>query len=514
MEFPLSIVKEFARERGYEVLRSPSNVKKTFDWVMSTEAGARCLGGHAAIVAPAAIEKRDGLAITIVNEDFAKVGRNSIVLDCKGASPAEIADELQVYLMRIYRWVEDMHHALEQHCDCAELLALSEPVLKNFVSVSDSAFYHIAHTAGIEPIEDASRYLIEHGRYGPETIEAVGRSGLSELWKTPRPFLKYDSNAINPRPSIDHVYHLNSQYAAHLVMICKEPITEGQEFLFSLLIGPVRTALDYLWRNDNPLKKRYTTFLLDIMHGGGGSKDAARNQAKALGIPLTGVFKVCLALEPWRGSSESYFVERVLTLLPGCWAIADKDGLAILLHGEGTRRSGVLAALEAKAFDLAVDIETQVGVSRKFFDLFGAAAALEEARIALKYGKAHFGEFLESGGNSNDCYTASVYRFKRYFPFYVGDMRAYKADFLRKHNLVDEVIGAIERDDREYGTSDALILKAYLRHSCKVKAAAEALGMHRNSIAYRIKHIERTYDLDLSDPDDVAFLAALYLLPR
>ena len=219
--------------------------------------------------------------------------------------PAVIAEELQVYLMGIYQWVENMHHALEAHCDCTELLALSEPVLHNFMSVSDSAFFHIAHTPNIEPIEDASRYFLEHGRYSAEVIETVGTSGLSKLWARSRPFSKYDSNAINPMPSIDHVYHLNSQYAAHLVMICKEPVTEGQEFLFSLLVGPVGTALDYMWRNDNPLKKRYASFLGDVMHASQGLHESALRQAQALGIPLSGLFKVCLVSEPWRASCST-----------------------------------------------------------------------------------------------------------------------------------------------------------------------------------------------------------------
>ena len=512
MKFPLSLVKEFAWEKGYQVLHSPGNLKRTFDWVASTIAGASQIGKGALVVVAEGTEVPAGPSITIVSENFAVAAPDSIVLACGGAQPAEVAEELQVYLLGIYRWVEDMHHALEAHCDCSELLALSEPILRNFVSVSDSAFFHIAHTPGIAPIDDASRYLLEHGRYSTETIETVGKSGLSEFWSKARPFAKFESNAINPRPSIEHVYHLNSQYAAHLVMVCKKPITEGQEFLFSLLVGPIGTALDYLWRSDNPLKKRYTSFLSEVLHREGGHHAAMRSQAEALGIPLEGVFKLCLVSEPWRASSESYFAERALTLLPGCWAVADKKDIAILLHGPKGNRQGELAALEEKAFKLALELGAHVGVSRKFHDLLEATTALEEARIALKYGKARHAEFLRPGEPVEGNAAAYVFRFKRYFPFYVGDTHAYKADFFRKHNLVDQVIGAIERDDALYGTTDALILRTYLHSSCRVKAAAEALGMHRNSVSYRIKHIEQTYDLDLSDPDEVAFLAALLIM--
>ena len=38
--------------------------------------------------------------------------------------------------------------------------------------------------------------------------------------------------------------------------------------------------------------------------------------------------------------------------------------------------------------------------------------------------------------------------------------------------------------------------------------------MHRNSIMYRLRHIEKSYDLDLSDNDERMFLNVLFLLPR
>ena len=514
MRFPLSLVLEFARQEGYEVVSVPVNLKETFEWVAVTDVAAGRLEGRALRVLSVSDAQVPGMSLVVDGAQQTQWNSSALVLDCDGKLPMEVAEELQLYLMDIYQWVEDMHHALERHCDCSELLSLSEPILKNFISVSDSAFFHIAHTPGIKPIEDASRYFIEHGRYSAEVIETVGSSGLSELWSRSRPFSKFVNNAINPKPSIEHVYHLNSQYAAHLVMVCEDAITEGQEFLFCLLIGPIGTALDYMWRTDNPLKKRYTSFLSDVIHGGPGHRESARRQAESLGIPLSGLFKVCLVSEPWRASSEGYFAERALALLPGCWTIADKKDIVILLHESEKGKPGKLSSLEEKAFELAIELDTQVGVSRKFFDLFRASAALEEARIALKYGKARYDEFLVPGQNRADDASAHVFRFKRYFPFYVGDTQAYKADFFRKNNLVEEVIGAIERDDAEQGTSDALILRAYLRSSCRVKVASESLGMHRNSVGYRLKHIERAYDLDLSDSDEIAFLIALLTMPR
>lgn len=556
MRFPLGIVADYLEDEGYEVVRAPLNLREEFDWVTADADLSHAEGLRMLVVAstccdvpadvPVVLLNADGPTLGLVPETvfgavpeapfelkpetafepqpkppFEPVPQASLQRDnafvCAGvvASPARVAQKIQLYLLSIYEWVERMHKALGSHCDCARMLELSEPMLKNYVSVTDSTFAYIAHTPGIAPIEEASAYLVEHGRYSDKVIEAVGSSGLAELWTKSFRLYTHESNAINPLPSVEHVYHLNNQYAAHLVMVCPKPITLGQEFLFGLLVGPIETILKGQWQTDNPFKQRYTTFLSNLMHEDRSNREVTYEIARVLGIPTGGgLFKVCVVDESWKGGSGAFFAARAMALVPGCMVFTEQDKLVLLLHARADAGKRVLSPLENKLFDLVGGLRTQVGVSRKFYDLLGCAAAFQEASIALSYGRICHKDFIAPGAASEANPDTYIYRFKRYFPFFVGDPAADVNTFIRRNNVATQVLGRIERDDVANGTSDIKVLRAYLYEGCSVSSACAALGMHRNSFSYRLRHIEKAYDLDLADADERAFLTTLFHLPR
>lgn len=515
MKFPLGVVADYLEDAGYEITCVPSNLRATFDWVSADVQAAASSGRQMLVVASVYREVPADMPVVLTSAGEATTARpNAFLLTHVDEPPSVVAQKIQLYLLSLYEWVERMHQALGDHCSCEEMLRLSEPVLKNYVSVTDSTFAHIAHTPGIEPIEETSRYLIEQGRYSDETLAAVNASGLSEMWTKALPFYVFESNAINPMPSIEHVYHLNNQYAAHLVMVCPHSITPGQEFLFSLLIGPIGTILKGQWQVDNPLKQRYTSFLSNLIHEDQSNKLVTRELARVVGIPTEGLFKVCVVDDSWKGGSSSYFAVRAAALVPGCKVIVEDDKLVVLLHADAEAGKSKLSYLENRLFDLVASLGAQVGVSCKFFDLLGMASAYDEARIALKYGKICFKDFVAPGEADAGSPNTYIYRFKRYFPFFVGDPSADKNVFFRRHNVATRVLGRIEWDDMENGTSDIKVLRAYLHAGCSIAGGSSELGMHRNSFAYRLEHIEKTYDLNLSDPDERAFLLTLFMLPR
>lgn len=57
----------------------------------------------------------------------------------------------------------------------------------------------------------------------------------------------------------------------------------------------------------------------------------------------------------------------------------------------------------------------------------------------------------------------------------------------------------LEEHDRHEGTEFTELLRLYLAHGGSIKAVAEELYVHRNTVGYRIEHIERILGRDLSD---------------
>ena len=66
--------------------------------------------------------------------------------------------------------------------------------------------------------------------------------------------------------------------------------------------------------------------------------------------------------------------------------------------------------------------------------------------------------------------------------------------------FADARLAALDAYDRERGAELVKTLEAYLLAGASVAGAAEALGVHRNTLAYRIARIEEVGELDLDDP--------------
>jgi len=66
-------------------------------------------------------------------------------------------------------------------------------------------------------------------------------------------------------------------------------------------------------------------------------------------------------------------------------------------------------------------------------------------------------------------------------------------------DFCDAAIAQMQRVDRETGTQYARSLHAYLTHGLDLRLAAQALGVHRNTLAYRMKRVQELFDLDLED---------------
>lgn len=69
-------------------------------------------------------------------------------------------------------------------------------------------------------------------------------------------------------------------------------------------------------------------------------------------------------------------------------------------------------------------------------------------------------------------------------------------------SLIQGKVQAIVAHDREHGTSYTETLRAYLDASRDVLAAATCLGIHPNTLRYRVRRVAEVFGMDLADPDE------------
>lgn len=81
-----------------------------------------------------------------------------------------------------------------------------------------------------------------------------------------------------------------------------------------------------------------------------------------------------------------------------------------------------------------------------------------------------------------------------------ADLAAAAADDPR---LVSERVGEIRAHDERFGTGFAELLRLYLRNWRDATRTAAVLGVHPNTVRYRLGRIEALFGVDLADPDQV-----------
>jgi DNA-binding PucR family transcriptional regulator len=70
------------------------------------------------------------------------------------------------------------------------------------------------------------------------------------------------------------------------------------------------------------------------------------------------------------------------------------------------------------------------------------------------------------------------------------------------HDAVQAVLAPLTRLGDEKARTAIETLQAYLDHQGSLTRAAEALHLHRNAVAYRVKKIFALLDVDPDNPDD------------
>lgn len=318
-----------------------------------------------------------------------------------------------------------------------------------------------------------------------------------------------EPNDVIPFPTLDRVIKLHGTYAGHLLLVSATKPTGALVFLFDLLAHKVQQCLALHWRLENPLEQRYTYFLKDVLLGNVADEGQLAERAQAHGLPLEGLFEVCLVDNTWRAGSPDYFAKMVLEGQPDCKVALNGPRVAVMLCSP-ERRPGRLAAMEESLFDLAQRLHLEVGVSDKFEHLSYAALAMEKARIALKYGRRKSQRYVtfDPGEERTDC----IFRFRRYFAYFITDPYASSERFAARLLASPNPLARLKEADRERGTDDTEILRTYLHSEGRINVVCEAMHMHRNTVSYRLEKIRALVGGSLDDADLRMYLRMLLLI--
>ncbi|MGI1659638.1 MAG: PucR family transcriptional regulator [Desulfitobacterium sp.] len=250
-------------------------------------------------------------------------------------------------------------------------------------------------------------------------------------------------------------------------------------------------------------------FLFDLLYGNMEENEDIISRAKIwdwdLSLPhIVTVFE----LEDYEAySQDHYLVSTLQDIVQAVTLPLDKEAIhlakneevILVLPAEEKKRRDYKAYLNMVVNQVLAQVEerlasrvVRVGVGRKYDQPSEIFRSYQEAKVAVK-----LSALLKGKGPAT------------YFRELGVDRILYNHD---KQELIEfqrEMLAELEAHDK-HNTELLDTLESYLTHHCDLKATANDLFLHTNSLRYRLKRIEEILDMDLEDFDTIVSLVIAY----
>ena len=484
---------------GLHIENEPGQTSRSFSAVELLENGTRSLCAEILYVCPLSLAVR--LAAENADAAFIALRDRFRPDEIVPENIIIVSDDLTLtqLFMRLYRrqsllceWQSSMYDCIIRGMPIVGLLLSSEPVIGNFISLSDSALALIAYTSNI-PIDDpVSCRLIENGYHDEQSVEIFKRAERFKRWNGSGDDLIYDmSNSTSKYPVVSKVFSDGGAYFTHVVMICnRHPISPALIDKFNILIDALQL---YLVRHGAERTAPLGALLNSVLDDQRPAQDAdalllwpeqAQGEKKSFRL---------LSLQPKKSGSEpsGTISHAVSAALPGAAVSVYRQALLVMLFSTEKEAAGVLDGALEKLKPLLVQRDFCCGVSRAFSGLEELREAYGQAADAVSYGLrlTNYSPLPEFQGP-----------FFRYEDVYAHMLLAEpnNSSVLLSGEPYRKLC-AIREADRAKGGNNYELLYTYITTGCHAGHTAEKMFMSRNNAAYRIDRLEESYGLHLDD---------------
>ncbi len=403
---------------------------------------------------------------------------------------------VQSIFEKYFDWCTAMDQCLIKHRSIQEILSLSESVIGNFITISDSAFSLVAYTQGLKCTDEITQRLVEKGYHDQDAINLFNRSKLMNFWKDADDIYVREKGLITSVPMMSKVIHYNNSYYSHVVMLCDHrPPSDGLKDLFRILIEHLMICFERQWIENNQMPHIYDSLLLDLLGSSDLSPETVAQRAKNSGLTVKGSF---VLVKVSADDSAGIMLQRLCNELSGRIAqsrVTLSSDILIALIPYDPKKP--ITDLEDILQDIMERYNAACGVSDPFVSLLEIKTAGAQAEIALK--SPRHSDPVDLGEKPKKDYTR-VCTFSRCYPAYALE----KADSdvsVIKYSAAYRALDKLSGNDAKRGTNNFELLYAYLVNERKASETAQIMHMHRNNVIYRIGKICEMTGLDLSDPD-------------
>ena len=392
------------------------------------------------------------------------------------ANLTDVANTVMDFTENLNRLAADLNSLVDSGSPLQSLVDRSLEHFRNPVFIVDETNTVRARTNHIPgTVNDDWDYIVQNGRMPLERVRTIYNSNPSD-WFSPacltKPFLYRPPGmtvrSINYRiPSTDR-----NKFIGTLIILENEtPISAGM-LQYSALLADAVTYWVTKHRGER-LLNTISDMLLDLLSGTKIPVETLPALEHIVHGP-GGVYRLACAASRDAVCISQYrhMIDENLT---HCVCCEHEDFLVMLF--DDTYKTENLKMLDQLFKDVPVDI----GVSTSFSDLKHCASRLLQAKIAVRCGDRKISELN----------AESVMRY----------IAIEATSVLSTADLVHPALKRLFIYDSKHGTHMFETLHVFLRNERRLSESLLELGIHRNSLVYRLERIRQIGECDLEDAD-------------
>lgn len=386
----------------------------------------------------------------------------------------------------------------DQHFESLDMLAdKMNEVLGCPVTIEDVNHRLIAYSSH-DPQTDSARIATIVGRRVPEkVISGLWREGaIQKLIDSSEPVRVRAIEDIGLSNRVAIAIRKNADILGYIWVMEDDKALDRQQFVqIRQAAEAAKSKLVQLQLQRRKEEEGLRDFFWQLLMGRVHSEALIRDQAEKLGIVLPDSFQV-LVLE-FASEAEANRVHQVLDM------IAAAQHFRVVFHSADQRQMILLYA------PLPQHVSSQVA-AKSVVDFI--------ERLKARFGPA----FVEGGsGSSYSEYgmvetsyreALAVLAIKRKFPAETGGVHDYFglgyyrflpaiSEERRKRHFANPSLEKLRKYDREHNGNLEYTLEVFLCNDSNVKAVADILHVHANTLNYRLKRIAEIGEIDLADMD-------------
>jgi sugar diacid utilization regulator len=411
----------------------------------------------------------------------------------------QLFSEIQSIFITINNWYQEMQDAIITQKSIQDIITMSEPIIGNFITVSDTALSLIAYTKRITTDDPLQSALVENGYHTEEAIKLFKKLKRFDVWMSTEGLIINTEGSLTKYPCISKVFTFNETYFTHVVMICDHrPMTPGVIDLYNHLIHILTHFIKRNWEAAKNYDHVYTSLIVDLMQGKVGDRQTVNERARIVGIKPGDQYVVMLLTG---GNNIDTLFPGLMALdiakmFPRIRSVYYNCRLMLFLH-----HPDVLSYIKEQDIENQLNIYFEkssvfCGISEVFDDLLELPVAYREAEYALSESDSNYqkGKVIWEGAPK----WSNIIQFEKHYASCLLD-KSEKNEELWMGSKYGKILLELLQTDIDKGTNNLEILYKYLVNERRASEASVDLHMHRNNVVYRINKIEEMLKINLND---------------